>query len=159
MASKCHADRRGWRPDCRNRTTAWKFTAKDPIPVGRRLSSLPPPSLVSLEVFFPLRAVTRKVPNRKWNPLFSSSPVMVMTQRIKAVASWIHDISIGGQNLPVRLQRSALSYPMMSRRGRSRRPSRARDSWYLRRSSPCNPQRSASFRSRPERKLMWARKR
>lgn len=75
MASKCHADRRGWRPDCRNRTTAWKFTAKDPIPVGRRLSSLPPPSLVSLEVFsrsepshvkFQTGSETRYFPHCPW---------------------------------------------------------------------------------------------
>lgn len=57
MASKCHADRRGWRPDCRNRTTAskvsqgrWKFIAKDQIPVGWSLFSLFPLGLVLLEV-------------------------------------------------------------------------------------------------------------
>lgn len=54
MVSKCHADRHG----SRNRTTASnvsqgrrKFIAKDQIPVSWSLFSLPPPSLVLLEVF------------------------------------------------------------------------------------------------------------
>lgn len=79
MASKCHADWRGWRPDCRNRTTAskvsqgrWKFAAEDPIPVGWSLFSLPP---LSLEVFscyepshvkFQTGSETRHFPHRPW---------------------------------------------------------------------------------------------